>query len=295
MQILKSFPSSFILITCLVVSPVYAQGALSAGGCLVSEFRSLALLTHDVAQRIVKVKDWLKTKGTSCTPTQLATIVSNRSSWLGTADTVAISTGIDSLIESKITNNPDLMASMYSSKGKEAPRASVEVTQPPPAPAPVVPAPAPLAQGTGVNVVQPVIVQLQQSTPTEKAKEPEQPDATFTRRQRKDIKDYSEENRGRRDCPIDMTKRGDNCEARFKDRDWKLRQPLPPSLRTEELPMPLLIKLGTPAPDHQYKKVDVDILMLKGPQGIVTDAVLDRGGLKVKEEKKEKEKSETKD
>jgi hypothetical protein len=136
-------------------------------------------------------------------------------------------------------------------------------------------------------------VQLQQSTPTEKAKEPELPDATFTRRQRKDIKDYYEENRGRRECTRDMTKRGDNCEARFKDRDWKLRQPLPPSIRTEELPMPLLIKLGPPAPDHQYKRVDVDILMLKGPQNIVTDAVLDLGGIKVKEEKKEK--SETKD
>jgi hypothetical protein len=233
------------------------------------------------------VKDWLKLKGANCTPNQLAIIASNRASWLGTADTVDIAGDIDGLIEAKILNNPDLMASMYSSKGKEAPRASVEVTQPPPAPAPVVQAPAQLAQGTGVNVTQPVVVQLQQSTPTEKVKEPEQPDAIFTRRQRKDIKDYYEENRGRRECPTEMIKRGDNCEARFKDRDWKLRQPLPTSIRTEDLPMPLLIKLGPPAPDHQFKRVDVDILMLKGTQNTVTDAVLDFGGLKVKEEKKE--------
>jgi hypothetical protein len=48
-----------------------------------------------------------------------------------------------------------------------------------------------------------------------------------------------------------------------------------------------LIKLGRPAAQHQFKRVGVDILMLKGPQNIVTDAVLDLGGLKAKENPKE--------
>jgi hypothetical protein len=269
----------------LIVLPAKAQNSLPSGGCLVSEFRSLALLTHDVAQRILKVKEWLKAKGANCTPTQLATIVSNRASWLGTADTVAISAGIDGLIEAKITNNPDQMASMYSSKGKEA-RPSVEVTQPPPAPAPVIQPPAPLPNNMVGNVMPPVVVQIQQNAPTEKVKEPEVPDATFTRRQRREIQEYFEENRGPRECPREMIKRDDNCEARFKERDWKIRQPLPPTVRTEELPTPLLIKLGPPPAEHQFKRVDVDILMLKGPKNIVTDAVLDLGGLKVKEEPK---------
>jgi hypothetical protein len=50
-----------------------------------------------------------------------------------------------------------------------------------------------------------------------------------------------------------------------------------------------LIKLGPPPAEHQFKRVDVDILMLKGPKNIVTDAVLDLGGLKVKEEPKDKQ------
>ena len=51
--------------------------------------------------------------------------------------------------------------------------------------------------------------------------------------------------------------------------------------------MPLLIKLGPPAPEHQFKRVGADILLLKGPQNIVVDAILDLGGLKAKEGKKE--------
>ncbi len=267
----------------LVHVPAHAQGR--AGGCLVAEFRSLALLTHDVSERIAKVNTWLKQKGPNCTQAQLAAIASNRATWLGTADTIEVAGHVDGLIEAKIAKDPDLMAAMYTSKGKEA-RASVEVTQPPPAPAPVV-APsaglqAPAASGN--NVVQPVIVQAPVGAPPDKA---EVPDAFFGRRQREQILAHYEEERGTGECPKGMIKRGSNCESRIKERDWKLRQPLPNSERPEDLPTPLLLKLGPPAPEHQYKRLGFDILMLKGPQNIVTDAVLDLGGLKVREEKKE--------
>ena len=46
--------------------------------------------------------------------------------------------------------------------------------------------------------------------------------------------------------------------------------------------MALILKLGQPAPDHQYKRVGADILLLKGPKNIVVDAILDLGGLKAK-------------
>ncbi len=256
-----------------------------AGGCLVAEFRSLALLTHDVGERIAKVNGWLKQKGTRCTQAQLAAIASNRATWLGTADTIEVAGNVDGLIEAKIANNPDMMAAMYTSKGKEV-RASVEVAQPPPAPAPVVTAAAglPAAAAAGNNTVQPVIVQAPMAALTDK---PEVPDAFFGRRQKDEILTYFEENRGPGECPKGMVKRGSNCESRIKERDWKLRQPLPNSERPEDLPTPLLLKLGPPAPEHQYKRLGFDILMLKGPQNIVTDAVLDLGGIKVKEDKKE--------
>jgi hypothetical protein len=263
--------------------PAHAQGR--AGGCLVAEFRSLALLTHDVSERITKVNAWLKQKGPNCSQAQLAAIASNRATWLGTADTIEVAGNVDGLIEAKIAKDPDMMAAMYTSKGKEA-RASVEVTQPPPAPAPVV-APAAGLQapaGNGNNVSQPVIVQAPVGAPPDK---PEVRDAVFGRRQKDDLLAYYEEERGNGECPKGMIKRGNKCESRIKERDWKLRQPLPNSERPEDLPTPLLLKLGPPAAEHQYKRVGFDILMLKGPQNIVTDAVLDLGGIKPKEDKKE--------
>jgi hypothetical protein len=255
---------------CLAVS---AQTPGRNGACSVSEFRSMALLTHDVAERIAKVNDWLQQKGGKCTPAQLAAIASNRATWLGTADTVAISSGIDALMEAKIVNDPDQMAAMFSSKGKEG-RASVEVTKPPPAPAPVVPPPAPVQIAGNVNVnVAPVPPQILLPA------EAELPDEFFTRRQKRDIQQFYEESRGSEECPKGLTLRGEKCESRVKVRPWKLRQALPPNAKTEELPVPLALKLGPPPAEHQYKRVGGDILMLKGPQMVVTDAVLDLGGI----------------
>jgi hypothetical protein len=107
---------SFFLIGIIFsASQVSAQRTTPNANCLVSEFRSIALLTHDIEQRIIKINDWIKLNGASCTPSQLSAIASNRANWLGTADTVAISSSIDGLIEAKIKNEPDLMAQMYSS------------------------------------------------------------------------------------------------------------------------------------------------------------------------------------
>lgn len=278
---------SFFLIGIIFsASQVSAQRTTPNANCLVSEFRSIALLTHDIEQRIIKINDWIKLNGASCTPSQLSAIASNRANWLGTADTVAISSSIDGLIEAKIKNEPDLMAQMYSSKGKDF-KPSLQVTQTPQAPAPVVPPPAD-TPGTGGNgVAAPVIIQMDSNAPKDRVKEVEVPDGSFTRRQMREILEYYEENRGTGDCPRGMAKRGSNCEARFKERDWKLGQPLPPSEKGEDLPMPLILKLGKPPSGHQYKRVGFDILLLKGPENKVTDAVLDLGGIKVKEEKKD--------
>ena len=272
----------FLTISCLLFITLPAFAQRSASACLVSEFRSIAHLTHDIEQRIAKINDWIKQKGANCTPSQLSAIASNRATWLGSADTVAISSSIDGLLEAKIKDDPDLMARMYSSKGKDF-KPSLQVTQPPPAPAPVVPPPTSEmgAMGSGG----PVIVQMQPNQQTEN-KKVEVPDESFTRRQRREIQDYYEENRGSDECPRGMTKRGANCESRFKERDWKLGQPLPASERAEDLPLPLTLKLGKPPAEHQYKRLGVDILMLKGPEKKVTDAVLDLGGIKAKEEKK---------
>lgn len=278
----------FLMTSCLffLALPAHAQrsapASASASACLVSEFRSIAFSTHDIEQRIAKINDWIKQKGGSCTPSQLSAIASNRATWLGSADTVAISSSIDGLLEAKIKDDPDLMARMYSSKGKDF-KPSSQVTQPPQAPAPVVPAPA--SEIGAMGAAGPVMVQMQPNQPLDNTKKAEVPDESFTRRQRREIQEFYEESRGSEECPRGMTKRGTNCESRFKERDWKLGQPLPASERGEDLPMPILLKLGKPPAEHQYKRLGVDILLLKGPERKVTDAVLDLGGIKAKEEK----------
>jgi hypothetical protein len=276
----------FLITSCLffLALPAHAQRSApaAASACLVSEFRSIAFSTHDIEQRIAKINDWIKQKGGSCTPSQLSAIASNRATWLGSADTVAISSSIDGLLEAKIKDDPDLMARMYSSRGKDF-KPSSQVTQPPPAPAPVVASPA--SEMGAMGAAGPVMVQMQANQSADNTKKAEAPDESFTRRQRREIQDYYEENRGSDECPRGMTKRGANCESRFKERDWKLGQPLPASERAEDLPMPILLKLGKPPAEHQYKRLGVDILLLKGPEKKVTDAVLDLGGIKAKEEK----------
>ena len=264
----------------------HAQTKPNSSGCLVADFRTMALLTHDVTERLAKLKQWLEAHGSKCTNTQLAIIASNRPNWLGTADTIQMAGQIDGLIEAKIADDPEMMAKMYTSKGVKPPTPSVEVTTTPPAPEPVV---QPGAQMPGMAIggsfMQGSPLQPPLPGPNDNAKQREVPDAFFGRRQKVEVGEYFEENRGNGECPDGLIKQADKCVSRIKERDWKLLQPLPPSARLEDLPLDLLVKLGPAPVGHQYKKLEADILLLKLPQNIVTDAVLDLGGLKAVEAK----------
>jgi len=55
--------------------------------CVVAEFKGIGLHTHDPQERSVKAAQWLQRNGSACTLAQAITITSNRSAWLGTADT----------------------------------------------------------------------------------------------------------------------------------------------------------------------------------------------------------------
>lgn len=67
--------------------------------CLVADFRSLALQTHDPRERAAQTRDWLGANGSACTPAQLNTLASNRAAWLGNADSPALMGMIDGMIE----------------------------------------------------------------------------------------------------------------------------------------------------------------------------------------------------
>lgn len=67
--------------------------------CLIADFRSLSLQTHDPRERAAQTRDWLRANGSACTAAQLGTLASNRAAWLGNADSPALMGMIDGMIE----------------------------------------------------------------------------------------------------------------------------------------------------------------------------------------------------
>lgn len=115
----------------------WAQQPARAGGCLVAEFKTLALGLDDVPLRTRTVQAWLQKNISRCSQEQLSAIKSNSPSWLGHALTPELAGLIEGAIEAKISGNPALMGQLYESLGKEG-SASVVTTKNPPARAPVV-------------------------------------------------------------------------------------------------------------------------------------------------------------
>ena len=69
--------------------------------CVVAELKGIGLNTHDPQERSVKAAQWLQRNGSACSLAQAITITSNRSAWLGTADTPLLMTSIEGMVESR--------------------------------------------------------------------------------------------------------------------------------------------------------------------------------------------------
>lgn len=106
-----------------------AQGA-QAPGCFVAHFKSLALKTHNPELRAILAEKWLQLNAPSCTRAQLASLQANSPGWLGTSLTNDISSILEGAIEANIAGNPELMARLYESAGKEGQSGSVTLTNP---------------------------------------------------------------------------------------------------------------------------------------------------------------------
>ncbi len=157
MQAQRSFIHALIAAAFGVLSVAHAQSDSDKKGCLVAEFRTMALKTHDVGQRVERVEAWLRKHGSSCTKQQLDAIKNNRPAWLGAADSPEVMGIIDGMLEAKISSNPELMAQFYEAKGREPvttadafsstgyrprpPPPPAKVVAPPPPPPPVMVAP----------------------------------------------------------------------------------------------------------------------------------------------------------
>ncbi|MEY3522222.1 MAG: hypothetical protein RLZZ177_2937, partial [Pseudomonadota bacterium] len=93
-------------------------------------FKSLALKTHNPELRAVLAEKWLQLNAPSCTKAQLSALQANSPSWLGSSLTQEIASILEGAIEANIAGNPELMARLYESSGKEVQSGSVTLTNP---------------------------------------------------------------------------------------------------------------------------------------------------------------------
>jgi hypothetical protein len=113
-----------------------APPTTSEATCIVADLKAIALETHDVQERGVRAKDWLKKFGPSCTPFQIALISANRNTWLGHADSPNFVAMIDRINELKHINmtNPPTDNKPTGSDGASSAQVSAVAKARPPTP-----------------------------------------------------------------------------------------------------------------------------------------------------------------
>ena len=266
-----------------------AAPARPAPNCLVTEFRAMALGTHDLKERGSKAAEWLRRNLAGCSEEQVRIIYANRSNWLGHADSIQLTSLIEGALESRLRNKPEQLAQLFSAPPRLAASETVRAGDLAPTPAPVVggtpavlqgasPAAAPVVAGGPAAA--PVVAGTppgRPATPIPAAEKKPEPGKFFEPGLRKSIQDYFTANRGNGPCPAGLVLKNARCESSQAQRSWKIGQALPASLSTRPLPARLLEALGPTPQGHSYVQVDGDILLLAEDGKTVVDAVLDLG------------------
>jgi hypothetical protein len=261
--------------------------AAAAPNCLVSEFRAMALGTHDLKERGTKAAEWLRRNLAGCSEEQLRIIHANRSNWLGHADSMQLTSQIEGALEARLRNKPEQLAQLFSAPPRPAASETVRAGDLAPRPAPVVGGTPAVVQAAGATagaptgaVAVPVPTPPGRPTaaggPVADAKKPE-PGKFFDPGLRKSIQDYFTANRGNGPCPGGLVLKNARCESSQAQRSWKIGQALPASLSTRPLPARLLEALGPTPQGYSFVQVDGDILLLAEDGKTVVDAVLDLG------------------
>jgi hypothetical protein len=273
--------------------PAAPRPAAPAGNCLVSEFRGMALGTHDVAERGRQATEWLRRNGSACSEDQLRLLNSNRSAWMGTADTPQFMGLMEGALEARLKNQPEKLLQMFASApqrasgsetmraGELAPRPAPVVTgtpavvtaAPPPVPVPgaaagqpgAMPAPPGGSPGSPTNPNIP--------TPPK----PPEVGKHFSTALRGAVREHFTANRGNGPCPPGVILKSGRCEAPLSERAWKLGQALASGQSPKELPATLQEKLGPAPAGHRYVQLDADLLLIHNDTRVVVDAVLDLG------------------
>lgn len=250
----------------------------------------MALSTHDLAERGRKATEWLTRNVSACGEAQLRLLSSNRTQWLGNADSMALMGLIDSALEARVKGDPEKLARMFGA-ASPPPRAADDDTMRSgtlaPRPAPVVapgtpavasappvvvvpPAPgavAPPAAGLPPGAVPPGI-------PTGR---PPEVGRHFDEKLRGMIREYFTANRGNGPCPEGLILKDGRCESPRTNRGWTLGQAMSAQLAPKPVPPRLLERLGPAPAGHSYQLVEGDLLLVNSSTQTVVDAVLDLG------------------
>ena len=282
-----------------------------ANSCSISEFRTLALTTHDAQERGDVLTHWLKTNAGACSTYQILLLSNNRSQWMGTADTAKVAGLFDQIIESKLKNDPQALKSMYGSEGaaaggskkkNESASTGSSSTEssgaaPPPGTVMLAAGAAPPAVAVGaapaataaqsINISlgasAPQVEDLSRKLPLDSEPKPVFPPERgrqlknyFGKIRTEMIRNYFMENSSPGNCPEGLTfSKAAGCESRIAVA-WKFGEALPPGAKTFPIAEPLLSKLSF-YPGYQFVRVGTDILALEKDSGKVADAVLNLG------------------
>lgn len=267
--------------------------------CLLSEFRAMALGTHDVGERSKKALEWMQRHSAACSDDQLRLLSANRTLWLGNADSIELMGTIDGALERRLKDKPEQLARMFGASpppprpaaddtlrsGTLAPRPAPVVQPGTPAvvalPPTVVVAgaagvPMPVQPGAGARppVAAPA---LPGPVPLPPGARPPEVGRHFDERLRTAVREFFTANRGSGACPPGLILKNARCESPMAERSWRLGQPLTAQASPKEAPPPLLEKLGPPPAGHSYVQVDGDLLLIQTATRTVVDAVLDLG------------------
>ncbi len=300
-------PRALLALTCLLLAgSVLAQTrpnaaarrpAEPAPNCLLSEFRAMALGTHDLAERGKKAMEWLKINSSNCTEEQLRLLNANRTLWLGNADSIELMGTIDGALEKRLKDKPEQLARMFGAapppprpagddtmrSGTLAPRPAPVVQPGTPAvvalpPTVVAAAPGmPLPAQPGMQPRPPGVLPGAPGTPLPPGARPPEVGKHFDDRLRSAVRDFFTANRGSGPCPPGLMLKNARCESPLAERPWKLGQPLPAQASPKDAPPQLLEKLGPPPAGHGYVQLDGDLLLIHLASRTVVDAVLDLG------------------
>jgi len=86
----------------VLLFPGVAASKPGDAGCVVEEFRTLALTVHNPTERLAAATQWLRTNGDACSAKDLAFLKSASGAWLGTADSPAIQQVFDGYYNAKV-------------------------------------------------------------------------------------------------------------------------------------------------------------------------------------------------